>query len=190
MKKKKFLTFITAACAAGLCLQISVGGMQPPENSDDFYTGEFEWYPDLPYDELNNYILGEDMSFIDNGYDVVISSRYDIGPRRAWDMTYIDALDGYSIYFEPYRTDLKIKIPDSFKYKRYRGNVFKGYTSTIEVKVLERSCSFKEFDLNPENKYMTLVDNVVFSKDKKTLMSYAQFDERTYYKAVSYTQLR
>ncbi len=190
MKKKKFLTFITAACAAAVCLQISVSGRQAPDDSDDIYTGGFERYdPELSYDELNNYILGEDMSFIDDGYDVVISAKYDIGSRRAWNMTYIDTLDGYSIYFEPYRTDLKIKIPDSFKYKRYRGNVFKGYTSTIEVKVLEKSCSFKEFDLNPENKYMTLVDNVVFSKDKKTLMSYAQYDERTYYEVPEGTEI-
>ncbi|MBQ7782360.1 MAG: leucine-rich repeat domain-containing protein [Oscillospiraceae bacterium] len=37
------------------------------------------------------------------------------------------------------------------------------------------------FIVNPENEYMTCVDNVVFTKDKKQLMSYAQFDPRTEY---------
>ena len=37
------------------------------------------------------------------------------------------------------------------------------------------------FIVNPENEYMTCVDNVVFTKDKSQLMSYAQFDPRTEY---------
>lgn len=67
----------------------------------------------------------------------------------------------------------KVKVPDS--YTDTKGN--KRYVTSILG-----SCAFKAFDLNPQNKYMKLVDNVVFSKDRKTLMSYAIFDERTEYK--------
>lgn len=37
------------------------------------------------------------------------------------------------------------------------------------------------FDVNPENKYMECIDNVLFSKDKKTLMSYPRENENESY---------
>ena len=43
------------------------------------------------------------------------------------------------------------------------------------------SSGVKGFDLNPENPYMECVDNVIFSEDKKKLMSYATLDNRTEY---------
>lgn len=49
------------------------------------------------------------------------------------------------------------------------------------VYAIEGSCAFKEFDLDPNNLYMKCVDNVIFSRDGKVLMSYAQYDERSEY---------
>ena len=37
------------------------------------------------------------------------------------------------------------------------------------------------FIVNPENKYMECVDNVLFTKDRSKLLSYARFDPRTEY---------
>ena len=64
-------------------------------------------------------------------------------------------------------TNATIRIPD--KINKYIVTRIKG------------SCGFKKFDLNPENRYMECIDNVLFSKDKKTLLSYAKFDERSEY---------
>lgn len=60
-----------------------------------------------------------------------------------------------------------IKVPDSIN----------GQT----MQYIVGSCEVKGFDLNPENPYMECIDNVIFSEDKKKLMSYARLDERTEY---------
>ncbi|MDE5742639.1 MAG: fibronectin type III domain-containing protein [Oscillospiraceae bacterium] len=65
-----------------------------------------------------------------------------------------------------------VKIPDKIKGKK----------KTRDVSAILGSVACYEFDLNPKNKYMSLIDNVVFSKDGKILMSYAQFDDRVVYK--------
>ena len=49
------------------------------------------------------------------------------------------------------------------------------------ISCIRGSCNFKKFDLNPKNKYMECVDNVLFTKDRKKLLSYAEYDERTEY---------
>lgn len=64
-----------------------------------------------------------------------------------------------------------LKIPDKITGKK----------KTRDVSAILGSCACHKFDLNPKNKYMKLVDNVIFSKDGKVLMSYAQFDDRTVY---------
>ncbi len=61
----------------------------------------------------------------------------------------------------------KIKVPDNINGR--------------EMSYILGSCYVGEFDLNPENKYMKCVDNVIFSRDEKQLMSYARYDERTEY---------
>ncbi len=60
-----------------------------------------------------------------------------------------------------------IKVPDSIN-----GKIMHYIVGSSEVKA---------FDLNPENPYMECVDNVIFSEDKKKLMSYATLDKRTEY---------
>lgn len=60
-----------------------------------------------------------------------------------------------------------IKVPDKI--------------NRTDVISINKSCGFKTFDLDPENKYMKCVDNVIFSKDGKRLISYAVYDQRTEY---------
>lgn len=174
MNRKLILKTVAAIFATVFCLLVPANVSSQPFEPDFSDTN-------MSYDEFNNYVLGEDMYFIDNGYDVMIKTKYSVGFYRAWDMWYDDNIDGYSIDFLPdFVHDQRIKIPDSFK--------FKGIRSKTKVISIKGSCPFKEFDLDPQNKYMTLVDNVVFSKDKKTLMSYAQFDERIYYEVPEGTE--
>ena len=61
----------------------------------------------------------------------------------------------------------RIRVPDSIN----------GQT----MQYIVGSCEVMGFDLNPENPYMECIDNVIFSEDKKKLMSYASLDERTEY---------
>ncbi|MDE6593512.1 MAG: leucine-rich repeat protein [Oscillospiraceae bacterium] len=75
----------------------------------------------------------------------------------------------------------RIRIPSSITDEL---NKTCGYVCSIEG-----SCAFKEFDLDPESEYMKCVDNVIFSKDGKTLMSYAQYDERSEYSVPSDTEV-
>ena len=71
-----------------------------------------------------------------------------------------------------------LKIPDKITSK----------SKTRDVSAILGSVACHEFDLNPKNKYMSLIDNVIFSKDGKTLMSYAQFDDRIVYEIPDNTQ--
>lgn len=73
-----------------------------------------------------------------------------------------------------------VKVPDSITTPE---------KNTRYISSIRYSCAIKEFDLNPENKYMALIDNVIFSKDGKTLMSYARFDEREVYKIPDNTEV-
>lgn len=145
-----------------------------------------EYYRGYTYEEWNSAILGHGYYYDNDGYAVKYKENHtDDIDSTAWIMDYTDNIKGYTVMFSRnFKScqDLKIKVPDSF------GSEKKGY-EPIYVKGIKGSCGFKEFDLNPENKYMTLVDNVVFSKDKKTLMSYAQNDERTFYEIPSGTEI-
>lgn len=68
-----------------------------------------------------------------------------------------------------------IKIPDSI--------------NGVDVVDIDGSCSFKEFDVNSENKHLKCVDNVVFSKDGKRLIAYAQCDRRREYTVPEGTEI-
>ncbi|MDE5859741.1 MAG: leucine-rich repeat domain-containing protein [Oscillospiraceae bacterium] len=180
MKRKNILKSVTAAAmtTALFCLQT-------PIFADD-YEEQQNYYDGFTYEEWNSIILGYGYYYADDEYEVKYEKSHtnDID-STAWIMDYTESIDGYTVMFSSnFRScqELKIKVPDSF------GPENKGY-EPIYVKCIKGSCSFKEFDLNPENKYMTLVDNVVFSKDKKTLMSYAQNDERTAYEIPNGTEI-
>ncbi len=54
---------------------------------------------------------------------------------------------------------------------------------------IEGSCVATEFDLNPKNKYMECIDNVIFSKDGKTLMAYSQNNLRESYSIPEETEI-
>lgn len=117
-----------------------------------------------------------------DGYDLSISrgrDRHYIGwltPTREertvrnphYSIKWWDSSEPYYDYSEA-----RIRIPSSIKDIRSK-------TSGI-VYDIKGSCAFKEFDLDPDNLYMKCVDNVIFSRDVKTLMSYAQYDERREY---------
>lgn len=101
--------------------------------------------------------------------------------RGSGDGSYIDDVWVYESYF----SDSTVRIPNTVSYP-----IIKNYSITEESKKrlktvtvlgISESCEFKKFDVDPKNQYMKCVDNVLFSKDGKTLMSYAQFDERTEY---------
>ncbi len=79
------------------------------------------------------------------------------------------------LLYKDFILEKPIRVPDSVN----------GY----EINYIDGSCDFREFNLNPENKYMKCVDNVIFSKDGKTLMSYAKFDERTEYTVPNGTEV-
>ncbi|MGN1102000.1 MAG: leucine-rich repeat protein, partial [Huintestinicola sp.] len=68
-----------------------------------------------------------------------------------------------------------IKIPDSI--------------NGVDVVDIDGSCDFKEFDVNSENKYLKCIDNVVFSKDGKRLIAYAQDDRRREYTVPEGTEI-
>lgn len=116
-------------------------------------------------DESVTYLGGIDYEYIGDSYDVLDKSPNGTPTHeyRLWipivlnkkEIT-LDCYGGFEAYYNS-----KVKVPDS--YTDTKGN--KRYVTSISG-----SCAFKDFDLNPENKYMKLVANVVFSKDEKTLM--------------------
>jgi len=86
---------------------------------------------------------------------------------------------GYTIYWVggsntnyDYAT---IKIPDSI--------------NGVDVVDIKGSCDFKAFDLNSKNKHLKCADNVVFSKDGKRLIAYAQYDKRCEYAVPEGTEI-
>lgn len=126
--------------------------------------------------------LGYGLYYENDGYDVVAESDFDgegDDPVRCW--YYYRENESSPAYLEYHGHGLdefeleKIKVPDSML----------GVTIT-EIK---GSCEFTKFDVNPENEYMKVIDNVVFSKDGKRLMSFAQFDERTVYEIPDGTEI-
>lgn len=141
-----------------------------------FVANSITVYANDKSDESVTYLGGIDYEYIGDSYDVLDKSPNETPTHeyRLWIPIVLNkkeiTLECYS--FEAYYNS-KVKVPDS--YTDTKGN--KRYVTSISG-----SCAFKVFDLNPENKYMKLVDNVVFSKDGKILMSYALFDERSEYR--------
>lgn len=137
--------------------------------------------------ESTSYLGNDWLEYIDDSYDVrdndgLIFATFS-HDYSAWNVYLSDKKNEVvlefvnGLYDDDFRNS-KMKVPDRFitkKRKRGTNHV------TLNVIAIESACAFKAFDLNPESKYMKLVDNVVFSKDGKTLMSYAQFDDRTVY---------
>ena len=128
--------------------------------------------------------MGYGYEFVDGSYDVIETEYHDPEwfPYDFWFSGKND--DGKTFYVLYGRDTLcyskyTVMVPDSINGKMDK----KRYVSMVS-----RSCPFKAFDLNPQNKYMKLVDNVVFSKDGKQLMSYAQYDERTEYEIPNGTE--
>lgn len=167
------------------------------------YYGSFDKDGFYPLDH-NHFELGDLGKYIDDSYDleynffdgsVITDTVFHWGRieldtknnttklrfRGSGDESYIDDVWVYESYF----TDSTVRIPNTVSYP-----IIKNYPvtedsqkrlKTVTVLGINWSCEFKKFDVDPENKYMKCVDNVLFSKDGKTLMSYAQFDERTEY---------
>lgn len=127
-------------------------------------------YADDKSDETVTYLGGIDYEYIGDSYDVFDNSPDGI-PSHEYRLWIPIVLNKKEITLDCYDLEVyynsKVKVPDS--YTDNKGN--KRYVTSISG-----SCAFKAFDLNPKNKYMSLIDNVVFSKDRKTLMSYAIFD--------------
>lgn len=121
-------------------------------------------------------VLGWKGYFIDDGYDAFVNSEQ--GAEACWkfnddnEIFFEDIYYEYENFYNPAEaehnyTEATVRIPDSI--------------NGTEVKSIALSCDFMTFDLNPENKYMKCVDNVIFSKDGKILMSYAKHDKRKEY---------
>lgn len=169
MKKARIISAVTAAL-----LFMSVSGTVFADETD-----EWGWSDGPEYIKYVNGSFGElnwDSGYSDGYYD-----GYDLKDYKdkiTWSGNTFDkglyirfnnARDPY--YPEIYRyydySDAIIRIPDTIN-----GEIVSG---------IKGSCEFKEFDLNPDNKHMKCVDNVIFSSDGKTLMSFAQYDDRTEY---------
>ena len=133
-------------------------------------------YSEYTYEEWNSILLGDGFYYVDDGYDVQYTkSASDNINFMGWIKIYRKNIDGYVLDFSTnYAGNFKCKIPNSYKSESSK-------KSPVYVKCIDGSCAFKEFDLDPKNKYMKVIDNVVFSKDGETLMSYAQYDDRTVY---------
>lgn len=139
--------------------------------------------------ESSSYLGYNGLEYIDDSYDVRDNDRVIYATfshdYRAWNIYASDkrneiVLEFANGMFDDDFCNSKMKVPDRFINKEY------GTLNVIEIK---KACAFKAFDLNPENAYMKLVDNVVFSKDGKTLMSYAQYDDRTIYEIPDGTEI-
>lgn len=181
MKGKTILKSVTAAAMAAALLYLQTPAFADSDEEHQNYYGGFT------YEIWNSDILGYGFYYVDDGYDVQYKEHS--GNVNAWltwhaaDYPELGIKNGYVLEFnQSYESDWRVKVPDSFKSETSKDK-------PRYVKYILGSCAFKEFDLNPENKYMIIVDNVVFSKDKKTLMSYAQRDERTVYAIPNGTEI-
>lgn len=139
--------------------------------------------------ESSSYLGYNGLEYIDDSYDVRDNDRVIYATfshdYRAWNIYASDkrneiVLEFANGMFDDDFCNSKMKVPDRFINKEY---------GTLNVIAIKKACAFKAFDLNPENVYMKLVNNVVFSKDGKTLMSYAQYDDRTIYEIPNGTEI-
>lgn len=143
-------------------------------------------YAEDKCEEVSLYLGYPHYEYVDESYDVLDSSPNGMPTHdyRTWLPKLINK-DEVILEFSNgmYNDDFcnsKMKVPDRFISKNY---------GTRNVIAIEGACAFKAFDLNSQNNYMKIVDNVVFSKDGKTLMSYAQYDDRTVYEIPDGTEI-
>jgi len=155
MKKQKIISVLVAIICLVSC-SASVYASMCLEYVPKYENGSYAEVTGT-YD---GYVLYDDFMFTNH------TGPYGWLPMGTKDNLTIAFNGGYHDY-----TDAVIRIPDKIYTKK------KKYIVTS----LRGSCGFKEFDLNPENEYMKCVDNVVFSKDGKVLISFAKYDERTEY---------
>lgn len=210
MKIRKLSAILAALIAAAAILPVCGSA----ENYDDQeYYDEADWNP-LPYSwDKNHPELGGLGRYIDDGYDLEYNYDFFAGEiicdavdnwgyidkdmeknttklyfRGYGDNIYIPFDDEFGYYeYSSYYTDSTVRIPNTITSHYIEDHKIK--TTTVTVIGMVESGEFKKFDVDPENKYMKCVDNVLFSKDGKTLMSYAQFDERTEYDIPERTEI-
>lgn len=151
-----------------------------------FTTGLITVYAEDKNETISEYLGYPHYEYIDESYDVLDSSPYGMPTHdyRTWRPKLINKNEVILEFSNGRYSDdfcnSKMKVPDRFISKRY---------GTRNVIAIEGACAFKAFDLNLQNDYMKLADNVVFSKDGKTLMSYAQYDDRTVYEIPNGTEI-
>lgn len=143
-------------------------------------------YAEDKNETISEYLGYPHYEYVDDSYDVLDSSPYGMPSHdyRTWLPKLINKNEvilefSNGMYSDDF-CNSKMKVPDRFTSKRY---------GTRNVIAIEGACAFKAFDLNLQNNYMKVVDNVVFSKDGKTLMSYAQYDDRTIYEIPDGTEI-
>ncbi len=145
-------------------------------------------YAEDKNETISEYLGYPHYEYIDDSYDVLDSSPNGMPTHdyRTWSPKLINnsknevILEFSNGMYSDDFCNSKMKVPDRFISKKY---------GTRNVIAIESACAIKAFDLNPQNNYMKLVDNVVFSKDSKTLMSYAQFDDRKVYEIPDGTEI-
>lgn len=156
---------LTAMLAALIILPLSVSVFADTEDDSEFLD-EAEYVPvyvegsesevgDGVYKGYNLYYEYPDNDSVPN-----IRSWWWEGSKKS----------GYTIFWAGDGRDYSnaaIKIPDSI--------------NGVAVVNIRGGCRFKTIDLNPKNNYLKCVDNVIFSKDGKRLISYAEYDERAEY---------
>ncbi|MDE6591655.1 MAG: leucine-rich repeat domain-containing protein [Oscillospiraceae bacterium] len=145
-------------------------------NTFDYYISRLEPYPNddtHPEAKMGKY----------DGYDLTVDRGY------PGEYDSIDYYIGWDVFEEGNKRNAYFSLtPDLYGYD-FSGAVvripnsitIKSEKRTGIVKQINGSCNLKFFDLDPENEYMKCVDNVLFSKDGKKLMSFAQHDERREY---------
>lgn len=120
----------------------------------------------------------ENLDYIEDSYDVsgygFFSDYEECAFITSYDGRNLSLLYGRS-YDEPV-----FKVPNRFI------NI-DGETRYITDIIGSIDC--ETFALDPKNKYMKLIDNVVFSKDGKKIMSYATRDKRTVYEIPDGTEV-
>lgn len=120
----------------------------------------------------------ENLDYIEDSYDVIgygfFSDYEECTFKTSKDGKNLSLLHGRS-YDEPV-----FKVPNRF------------FDIDGEMRYITEiigSVDCETFDLDPKNKYMKLVDNVVFSKDGKKIMSCAARDKRTVYEIPNGTEI-
>lgn len=149
--------------------------------TDDDFIPIYEEYIGAEHSELLDYGY-----YVDDSYDLIYDFKDEGGNEelRWWRET-DDNSNTIRLYFEDYRyvcgemilpscDELTVRIPDT--------------VNGATVTEFYRSGAFKSFDVNPRNKYFKSDGQTVFSKDGKTLLSYAQFDPSTHYSIPKGTQ--